>query len=125
MSAATRRQCIVALAALPLAAAVLIALVLLWPKAVPTFAAVRAAYTPSEAWLTDRNGVPLDTRRTRYDVRRLPWVPLEQVSPALVRAIVQGEDQRFWQHRGIDWRSALGAARDEFLRHRRRGASLG
>ncbi len=31
------------------------------------------------------------------------WVPLEQISPALVRAVVAAEDQRFCSHGGVDW----------------------
>jgi penicillin-binding protein 1C len=40
-----------------------------------------------------------------------------------VNAIVDGEDRDFWQHRGIEWHSVLGAIRDQLLRHQRRGAS--
>ena len=93
------------------------------PARVPSFAAVRAAYIPSEAWLLDRSGVVIASRRIRYDVRRLMWVPLSEVSPALVTAIVAGEDRHFWRHRGVDWRSVGGAARDELIHHHRRGAS--
>lgn len=93
------------------------------PAPVPSFDEVRASYVPSDAWLLDRHGVPLGSRRIRYDVRRLEWVPLGDVSPALVAALISGEDRRFWQHHGIDWRSVLGALRDQALQHRRRGAS--
>ncbi len=34
---------------------------------------------------------------------RQEWIPLDEVSPALVRAIVVAEDYRFRQHRGVDW----------------------
>ena len=94
-----------------------------WPVQVPAFETVRAAYVPSDAWLLDRNGVILDSKRIRFDVRRLAWVPLAEVSPALVTAIVDGEDRDFWQHRGIEWHSVLGAIRDQLLHHQRRGAS--
>jgi penicillin-binding protein 1C len=93
------------------------------PAQVPTFAAVRAAYVPSDAWLLDRHGVVIASRRIRYDVRRLTWIPLSDVSPALVTAIVEGEDRHFWRHHGVDWRSVGGAARDELIHHHRRGAS--
>lgn len=104
-------------------AAIAAAVILVWPVQVPSFEAVRSAYLPSEAWLLDRHGVLLDSKRIRFDVRRLAWVPLSQVSPALINALISGEDHRFWQHHGVDWRSALGAMRDELVRHRRRGAS--
>jgi len=93
------------------------------PVPVPAFAAVRAAFKPSEAWLLDRNGEPLDVQRLGFDYRRLEWVPLAQVSPAFVDALVAGEDRRFREHAGVDWRAALGALRDGSLHGRRRGAS--
>jgi len=107
-----------------LAGAVLVcALGLLWPATVPEFASVRDDWRPSDAWLLDRHGIVLERRRLDFDVRRLEWVALEAVSPALVTAIVAGEDRRFWQHGGVDWRGVAGAVRDTLLRDRRRGAS--
>jgi penicillin-binding protein 1C len=105
-----------------LALAVLV-FTLLWPARVPGFAAVRAGYIPSDAWLLDRHGQVIASRRMRYDVRRLEWVHLSDVSPALVAAIVAGEDRHFWRHHGVDWRSVGGAIRDELIHHQRRGAS--
>ena len=34
---------------------------------------------------------------------RQEWIPLEEVSPALLRAILVAEDYRFREHRGVDW----------------------
>jgi monofunctional glycosyltransferase len=31
------------------------------------------------------------------------WTPIEQISPNLQRAVLAGEDQRFFQHDGFDW----------------------
>ena len=31
------------------------------------------------------------------------WVPLDRIAPALVKAVVAAEDQRFCSHYGIDW----------------------
>lgn len=31
------------------------------------------------------------------------WVPLTQISPALIRAVIAAEDQRFCSHSGVDW----------------------
>jgi monofunctional biosynthetic peptidoglycan transglycosylase len=31
------------------------------------------------------------------------WVPMEQISPNLQRAVLAGEDARFFQHNGFDW----------------------
>lgn len=32
------------------------------------------------------------------------WMPLERISPNLVRAVIMSEDARFCTHNGIDWR---------------------
>ena len=106
-----------------LAAAGALAVPCCWPTPVPDFASVRAAYTPSDAWLLDRNGAVLDSVRIDTRMRRLQWVALPDVSPALVSAIISGEDRDFWSHGGVDVRNVAGAVRDQLLRHRRRGAS--
>src|SRR5262245_38326126 len=94
-----------------------------WPADVPEFSAVKADYTPSDAYLLDRHGVVLDSERISFKARRLEWVPLADVSPALVQAIVDGEDRRFFEHHGVDWQGVLGALRDQTVRNQRRGAS--
>ena len=93
------------------------------PAALPGFAATRAAYTSTEAYLLDRNGALLQAQRQDYRRRRLPWVALDQVSPALTAAIVQAEDRRFEQHGGVDWRALLGAGAQDSGGGRLRGAS--
>jgi monofunctional biosynthetic peptidoglycan transglycosylase len=52
--------------------------------------------------------------RIRYD-----WVPLSRISPALQRAVITSEDQRFHTHHGFDLVSLRDAVRDW-----RRGKSL-
>ncbi|MEX1256965.1 MAG: transglycosylase domain-containing protein [Gemmatimonadota bacterium] len=39
-----------------------------------------------------------DTLAIRHD-----WVPLDQISPNLGRAVILAEDQRFPEHDGVDW----------------------
>ena len=34
---------------------------------------------------------------------RKKWVPLERISPEMVKAVITTEDTRFGDHRGIDW----------------------
>jgi monofunctional biosynthetic peptidoglycan transglycosylase len=41
------------------------------------------------------------------------WVPLEEISPHLIRAVVAAEDQRFCQHRGVDWVELNAVLEDE------------
>ncbi|WP_284618283.1 penicillin-binding protein 1C [Aquabacterium humicola] len=70
---------------------------------VPRFEAVRAAHRPSDLTVLDRHGGPIQSLRIDHTVRRLPWLPLAQVSPALRELLVQGEDRQFWSHAGVDW----------------------
>ncbi len=82
-------------------------------QAAPTFDQVRAAWRSSEAVLLDRNDQPLQTLRIDNTTRRLGWVALDDVSPALRRSLLVSEDRRFLEHSGIDWLavgSALGSA---------------
>ncbi len=95
----------------------------LYTAQVPTIEAVRSSFVPSDAWLLDRHGVEIDSRRVRMDVRRLAWTPLDQVSPALLTALISGEDRHFYSHAGVDWSAVGGALRDELWAGRRRGAS--
>ncbi len=40
------------------------------------------------------------------------WMPIEQISPHLQRAVLAGEDSRFFEHNGFDW-DAIQKAWDE------------
>ena len=91
--------------------------------AVPDFANVRAAHRPSDVTLLDRHGQPIQTLRTDHQVRRGPWMPLSDMSPALREALVFSEDRRFWQHRGVDWGALAASAWANAWNTRTRGAS--
>jgi monofunctional biosynthetic peptidoglycan transglycosylase len=43
------------------------------------------------------------------------WMPMEQISPNLQRAVLAGEDARFFQHNGFDW-DAIENAWDEAVK---------
>lgn len=43
------------------------------------------------------------------------WTPIEQISPHLQRAVLAGEDSRFFQHDGFDW-DAIQKAWDEAVK---------
>jgi len=43
------------------------------------------------------------------------WMPIEQISPNLQRAVLAGEDSRFFQHNGFDW-DAIQNAWDEAVK---------
>jgi monofunctional glycosyltransferase len=52
------------------------------------------------------------------------WVPIERISPNLIRAVIASEDGNFCRHRGVDW-SAIDEALDKAAEDggRLRGAS--
>ncbi|SFC68928.1 monofunctional biosynthetic peptidoglycan transglycosylase [Bosea sp. CRIB-10] len=41
------------------------------------------------------------------------WVPLSQISPHLIRAVIASEDQRFCSHAGVDWGELNAVLQDE------------
>src|SRR5438067_1649125 len=49
------------------------------------------------------------------------WMPIEQISPNLQRAVLAGEDTRFFQHNGFDWK-AIENAWDEGMKEGEREA---
>ena len=59
---------------------------------------------------TDRHGLPLGTILNSSQDHTM-IVPLAQVSPFFLQAIVAAEDQRFYQHHGVDSLAALRALR--------------
>lgn len=84
---------------------------------------VQAAYRSSEAQLLDRTGQPLQSLRVDMQARRLPWVALAEISPALQQAVLLAEDQRFMRHGGVDISALATAAWDNLFASKPRGAS--
>ena len=94
-----------------------------WAVTVPTPAQVQAAYRSSEARLLDRGGDGLQSLRVDLQARRLPWVALADISPALQQAVLLAEDQRFMRHGGVDLSAVATAAWDNLFASKARGAS--
>ena len=92
------------------------------PTTPPSFAITRSTPT-SEARLLDRNNRILAIRRTDPSHRRLEWLALAAISPALKSRIIAAEDQRFESHHGIDWQAIAGTLRDRVHGETHRGAS--
>ena len=61
--------------------------------------------------LLDRHGIPLRSDRAP-DGSRGGWASLEEIDPDLLRAVLAVEDERFYQHGGVDLRAVLRAVRD-------------
>ena len=91
--------------------------------AAPTPAQVKASFRSSESELLDRDGVAIESLRMDMTVRRLPWVALADISPAVGMAVIQAEDQHFTTHGGVDLAAIGQAAWDNLFRARSRGAS--
>ncbi|WP_374029552.1 penicillin-binding protein 1C [Bdellovibrio bacteriovorus] len=86
------------------------AAVLLWPPPeTPSYDQVRNAYKSSELYVLDRNGKLLHQQRHNQNGRSFAWVGLQDVSPALQKAVLKSEDARFFEHSGVD-AGALGAS---------------
>ncbi len=113
------------------ASAVVVCLVLAWAALrwlapvvyMPGFEQVRAAHSRSEALLLDRRHEIIHELRVDEHGRRLDWIPLQEISPALRTAILHAEDRRFYFHNGVDWASLGGALRGLFTSGKTRGAS--
>lgn len=60
---------------------------------------------------TDRSGIPLGIVISSNSARAVA-VPLDDVSPPFLSAVIAAEDRRFFSHGGVDWMSAARAARE-------------
>ena len=84
--------------------------------ALPTLDDVRAPHKPADITLTDRHGVPIQTLRVDHQARRLPQVPLADMSPALLQAVLLSEGKRLCEHSGVDWNAVAKSAWGNVLR---------
>jgi penicillin-binding protein 1C len=89
----------------------------------PSFEQVRGAHRVSDFTLLGANGEALQTLRLDHQRRALDWVALEQVSPALLQALLLGEDKRFYEHSGVDWSAVARSAWGNLWNNRTSGAS--
>lgn len=63
-----------------------------------------------------------EARATGREPRKyMIWTPIEQISPHLQRAVLAGEDSRFFEHNGFDWES-IEKAWDEAVKEGEREA---
>ncbi|MGH8811960.1 MAG: transglycosylase domain-containing protein, partial [Advenella sp.] len=90
---------------------------------VPAYDEVRNNYRTSYITLLDRDGAVLERVRRDYHDRRDNWTPLTEVSPALINAVLQSEDRRFYRHMGVDVLALAGSLRDRLIHRSVRGSS--
>jgi len=92
-------------------------------SALPDYAALREQYAASDVRVLDRSGNLLARIRSDFNARRGNWVPLQDISVSLQRAVILSEDRRFYSHEGIDWRAMAAAAWGNLTGDPLRGAS--
>ncbi len=115
MTRARRALVIAGRAAGLLLALLAVAIAALWAATDVDLA--RFVRPPDSIAIVDRSGEPL--RQVRPDGYDRRWVSLERVSPHLVGAVIAVEDQRFYQHEGVDARAVVRAALTSFWPGRR------
>lgn len=91
--------------------------------ALPSFNEVKNSYRASDAVLLDRHGKVIHELRQDMTGRRLEWTGIGRISPALLNAVVQSEDKRFYLHSGVDWLAIGSAAARGVVSRSQRGAS--
>jgi len=96
-------------------------LAIAWTIAVCTLLCLRWIDPPTTAVQTQRRLQAFIHGATYH--KRYRFIPLSQISPELQHAVVAGEDARFYQHHGFDWREIQIAAEDDLEGARSRGAS--
>lgn len=94
-----------------------------YAHAVPRFEEVKKAYKESDSVLLDRHGKVIHELRVDSKGRRLEWVGIKDISPALVKSVIRSEDKRFYEHHGVDWKAVGAAAIGNLFAQTPRGAS--
>lgn len=90
---------------------------------VPSFETVKAAYRSSYVALLDAQGHLLQQQRQDFQERRGEWTVIDDVSPAMLDALLVSEDKRFYAHHGVDPQALLGAAYKRLFEGHSGGAS--
>lgn len=76
-----------------------------WPVALRWVNPTTTAYLDYRTAQASERGEGLDVQWS--------WIPLDSVTPALVRAVLVAEDDRFHEHRGVDWEALAEEVRYE------------
>jgi len=113
----TRRGVLIAVAAVPtLFVLYVIALI----PFTPGIGDIRKARVDRPAQILSADGKLL----AEFKPSNREWVPLAQISPHMVDALISTEDHRFYEHHGIDWRRTAGAALRTFSGDRQGGSTI-
>ena len=88
-----------------------------------SFESLQSSYLPSDAWILDSKGYPLESIRTKNEKRSLEWVAWNEVSPVFSDLLIRTEDKRFYSHFGVDFLAIANAVRERAFGKTKRGAS--
>lgn len=113
----TRRGVLIAVAALP---CLLVAYTLILIPFTPSIRDIRRARIDRPAQVLSADGKLL----AEFRPANREWVPLKDVSPNVVKALVATEDHRFYEHHGIDLKRTASAALHTFSGDRQGGSTL-
>lgn len=97
--------------------------VILSKAQVTSFESVRASYTPSDVWITDRSGRRMEMVRTGKAGRKLEWTQWSDVSASFKTLLIKVEDRRFYSHVGFDVFALVRAGFGKLTGNSSRGAS--
>lgn len=89
----------------------------------PSFPEVQQNWQSSYARLVDRHGQLLTRQRINKEQHRLDWTPLNEVSPAVIDALIFTEDRDFYRHHGVDWGAFSCSVANYMTGQKARGAS--
>ncbi|MBD2383868.1 penicillin-binding protein 1C [Cylindrospermum sp. FACHB-282] len=95
-------------------AVIAVLLLCLVVRSLPYFAPIHAAdiaQTQLAMQFSDRHGLPLGTLLTR-DQEHTAIVPLKQISPQFINAIIAAEDGSFYHHGALDTKAVIRAIRE-------------
>ncbi|WP_156954507.1 penicillin-binding protein 1A [Paraburkholderia acidipaludis] len=113
----TRRGVLYAIAAVP---ALFVLYVLVLIPFTPGIGDIRKARVDEPAQVLSADGKLL----AEFEPSHREWVPLNEISPHMVDALISTEDHRFYEHHGIDFKRTAGAALHTFSGDRQGGSTI-
>ncbi len=103
---------------------VVTALVTTWfSTAVISFSAVQKNFRPSDIWIVDQHGQPMESIRSGNQKRSLDWIKWAEVSNSFQTILIETEDKRFYSHSGVDLLALANAIKGGIAGSPFRGAS--
>lgn len=113
----TRRSVALAVVAVP---ALFLLYVLALIPFTPGIGDIRKARVDQPAQVMSADGKLL----AEFKPANREWVPLKQISPKMVDALIATEDHRFYEHHGLDWKRTASAALRTFSGDRQGGSTI-